>query len=121
MQNNNNKQNNKCKHCKKCKTYNVCRTNKEGNVVISYKYCDGLKDFHDQSDWLIRGQGEYVSSTNYINGKYLYLHRGCITNESNCIDHINHDKTDNRLCNLYECTQSANNQNHNNRTNKPRR
>ena len=110
----NNEDNTKCKHCKKCKTYSVCRTDKEGNQVCGYTYCEGLKEFHDQTDWLFRSQGDYISSTNYVDGKYVYLHRGCIINPSNCIDHINHDKTDNRLCNLYECSQLQNNQNHNN-------
>ena len=110
----NNKENNKCKNCKNCQTYYVCRTDKEGNQVCGYKYCKGLKEYHDKSNWLFRGQGEYISSTDYVDGKYVYLHRGCITNPSNCIDHINHDKTDNRLCNLYECTPAENSQNKNN-------
>lgn len=115
----NNKENTKCKHCKNCKTYEVCRKNKNGDVVVEYKYCQGLKEFHDHSEWLIRGQGEYVSSTiqfstNSAPAKFQYLHRGCIADPSNQLDHINHDKTDNRLCNLYECTQLENNQNHNN-------
>ena len=121
----NNEDNTKCKHCKNCKIYHEERTDNKGNKV-KFTYCEGGKEVAEMTNWLYRGQGGYVGSATKIklpnfdystndDGKYHYFHQAFVENPSeNCIDHINHCRTDNRLSNLFETTQAANNQNHNN-------
>lgn len=59
----------------------------------------------------------YLSEYGYIattlkNRKNLFLHRYLMNcPKDKVVDHINHDKTDNRKCNLKICTQKENMQN----------
>ena len=60
--------------------------------------------------WVYRGEkgfGTYIKCENGY--KYTYLHRLLLGEPDGlCVDHINHDKLDNRKCNLRVCTRSEN-------------
>lgn len=77
-----------------------------------------LEDFEIIKDYRWFYSQGYPSSWNKQNGKILRFHRFIM----NCpdgmvVDHINHNKTDNRKTNLRICTSSENNKNIKIRTN----
>ena len=78
-----------------------------GEFKIDSANVDKIKDLK----WSVMNTG-YIAS--YKGGKTTLLHR-LITDcpEGMVVDHINHDKKDNRLCNLRICTQRENIENSN--------
>ena len=96
-------------HCKQCEKHIVTRTDRNGNEV-KYTYCKQQEGIHKLSNWLFI-KGGYLRSTNYINGELQYFHYYFKENKSNQIDHIDGDKTNNCLDNLWECTAVQNTQN----------
>lgn len=73
--------------------------------------CDYDK-FNDVG-WSINFHGYAVSKNRDINNNLLFLHREIlgISNTDLITDHINHNKLDNRKCNLRICTKLDNNKN----------
>ena len=99
----------KCKHCKQCEKITVNRTDRKGNEV-EYTFCKQQEDVHELSNWLFIAGG-YLRSTNYIDGKLQYFHYFFKDDKCKEIDHIDGDKTNNCLDNLYECNRVQNTQN----------
>jgi hypothetical protein len=102
-----------CKHCTKCKDYEYVRYDRNGKLH-SFQYCEGGKDIVALSEWGIHQSG-YVKSTRKINlngiNKPRTFHRIFKKDRNNVIDHIEGNRTDNRLRKLREITQSCNSQN----------
>ena len=84
-----------------CKVY----TDKGECFIVDTDKYDTIKDYY----WAIGDKG-YVMSV-FSHNKQVRIHR-FLTNcpDNMVVDHKNHDKTDNRLCNLRVCTQSENSQ-----------
>ena len=77
-------------------------------VLIDLEYVDLVKKYK----WSL-ANGGYVH-----NPKVSYLHRFIMNPPENMVvDHINHNKLDNRKCNLRICTQHQNNMNSGKRKN----
>ena len=76
-----------------------------GEFKIDRKNVEKIKGFK----WSIMNTG-YIAA--YKDGKTILLHR-FVTDcpKGLVVDHINHDKKDNRICNLRVCTQKENCQN----------
>ena len=85
-----------------CKVY----TDKGEYFIIDSDKYDMIKDYY----WAIGYRGYVMSVFSY--NKQVRIHR-FFTNcpDNMVVDHKNHDKRDNRLCNLRICTQSENSQN----------
>lgn len=87
--------------------YGVCWTSNTNNKFYFDKEdYDKIKDYC----WFETSKG-YICSSG-INGNYnkkIYMHRLILDADKNkIVDHINHNKHDNRKCNLRICTQSEN-------------
>ena len=83
-------------------------TNKE--FYFDLEDYDLIKDY----TWFENDHGYIVSDNS--DRKRVRLHRlilgmGSLKVDKNVVDHINHNKKDNRKCNLRECTSSQNNMN----------
>lgn len=98
-----------CKYCNECKDFEYVRFDRKGNLQC-FQYCKGGAEEVKLSEWYIQKDG-YVYSTSTINGKKVFFHVLFKKNDDMVIDHINGDRTDNRLRMLREITPSCNSQN----------
>jgi hypothetical protein len=97
--------------CGKCNTY---YESSDGYMVCQVR--DGREFIFDKEDyelvkqyvWNIDKFG-YVLTNGYINKLHRLLLE--LTDENKLVDHINHNPSDNRRCNLRVCTQQQNHQN----------
>lgn len=93
--------------------YIIFSSNTNQEILIDKEDYDKVKDYC----WRVNKYGYVVTSmfnesTNKYN-KIVKLHRFIINCPDNMVvDHINHNKLDNRTCNLRVCTQSDNAKNH---------
>lgn len=90
--------------------YTVGFTKQNTPFVIDKEDYDKIRDYR----WTDNHDGYIATVINIGNKKYktIFLHR-LITNcpSDKVVDHINHDKTDNRKSNLRICTRQENNRN----------
>ena len=98
-----------CKYCSKCEDFEYVRFDSNGNLQC-FQYCKGGAEEVKLSEWYIQKDG-YVYSTGRINGKKQFYHTLFKKDNDMVIDHINGDRTDNRLRMLREITPSCNSQN----------
>ena len=118
--------------CKKCynrewykQKHNIKRTKKDGNKIIEYEDCAEMILYNNQCKevtrtiidlddinkvkvfkWCLDGRGYVINRTV---GK---LHRFIMDcPDDKVVDHINHDKLNNRKSNLRICTKQQNNMN----------
>ncbi len=98
-----------CKHCNNCEDFEYVRFDRKGNLQC-FQYCKGGADEVKLSEWYIQKDG-YVYSTRQIDGKKSFYHTLFKKDKDMIIDHINGDRTDNRLRMLREITPSCNSQN----------
>ena len=98
-----------CKHCNTCKDFEYFRFDRKGNLQC-FQYCKGGAEEVALSEWYIQKDG-YAYSTKGINGRKTFYHTLFKKNSEMIIDHINGDRTDNRLRMLREISPSENSQN----------
>lgn len=98
-----------CKKCEKCEDYEYSRFDRNGNLQC-FQYCKGGAEEVELSNWYIQKDG-YAYSTKRVNGRKTFYHTLFKKNDDMVIDHINGDRTDNRLRMLREITPSCNSQN----------
>jgi len=98
-----------CKYCNECKDFEYVRFDRNGNLQC-FQYCKGGAEEVKLSEWYIQKDG-YAYSTGRINGQKFFYHTLFKKDENMIIDHINGDRTDNRLRMLREITPSCNSQN----------
>ena len=99
-----------CRHCNEgCKDFEYVRFDKRGNLQC-FQYCKGGEEKVKLSEWYIQKDG-YVYSTSKIEGKKRLYHTLFKREEGLIIDHIDGDRTDNRLRMLREVSYSENSQN----------
>ena len=98
-----------CKHCDNCKDFEYVRFDRKGNLQC-FQYCKGGAEEVKLSEWYIQKDG-YAYSTGLINGRKVFYHTLFKKDKNMIIDHINGDRTDNRLRMLREITPSCNSQN----------
>lgn len=71
------------------------------------------EDYEYLNNWKWYCSGGYATRHSYIPYKTLLMHRVVMGNpDGKEVDHINHDKTDNRKSNLRICTREENARNH---------
>ena len=98
-----------CRYCNKCEDFEYVRFDRKGNLQC-FQYCKGGAEEVKLSEWYIQKDG-YAYSTKRIEGKKTYYHTLFKRYDWLVIDHVNGDRTDNRLRNLREITLSENSQN----------
>lgn len=98
-----------CKYCNECKDFEYVRFDKNGNLQY-FQYCKGGAEEVKLSEWYIQKDG-YAYSTSRIDGKKVFYHTLFKKDNDMIIDHIDGDRTDNRLRMLREITPSCNSQN----------
>lgn len=98
-----------CKHCDKCEDFEYVRFDRKGNLQC-FQYCKGGSEEVKLSEWYIQKDG-YAYSTSRIEGRKQFYHTLFKKNNDMIIDHIDGDRTDNRLRMLREITPSCNSQN----------
>ncbi|MBQ2832364.1 HNH endonuclease [Methanobrevibacter sp.] len=98
-----------CKYCDKCEDFEYIRFDRNGNLQC-FQYCKGGAGEVKLSEWYIQKDG-YAYSTGLINGHKIFYHTLFKKDENMIIDHINGDRTDNRLRMLREISPSENSQN----------
>lgn len=98
-----------CKHCENCGDFEYVRFDRKGNLQC-FQYCKGGEEEVRLSEWFIQKDG-YAYSTANINGKKRFYHTLFKKDKNMIIDHINGDRTDNRLRMLREISPSCNSQN----------
>jgi hypothetical protein len=93
----------------------VCLYNTKSEEVARAKIDIENITICKQYKWRLKNDGYVVTTTktNELPRKTTkYIHRWIMSEpDSKVIDHINHDKLDNRKCNLRVCTQTENSQN----------
>lgn len=100
-----------CKHCDTgCKDFEYIRFDKNGNLQC-FQYCKGGAEEVGLSEWYIQKDGYAYSTRKFIEGKKTFYHTLFKKDKNMVIDHVNGDRTDNRLRNLREVTLSENSQN----------
>lgn len=82
-----------------------------GEYGIGFTTNTNNKFYFDLEDYdLIKDNCWWEDSSGYIVSKNILLHRKIMNPKNNMIiDHINHNKRDNRKCNLRVCTKNENN------------
>lgn len=98
-----------CLRCDECEDFEYSRFDRNGNLQC-FQYCKGGAEAVKLSNWYIQKDG-YVYSTGRIDGRKLFYHVLFKQDSEKVIDHINGDRTDNRLRMLREITPSCNSQN----------
>ena len=90
--------------------YGICYYN---NRDDSYFIFDKDKyDIIKIHNWTARKIGKRIEPVAYINGKMVLLTRYLMNTPDNLVvDHINRNPSDNKVCNLRNCTQQQNNYN----------
>lgn len=119
----------KCKHCAQCEKRTHIRTDRKGNKT-TITYCKEQEAVFQLSNWVERSKGKYLGMTRRLSDEELAeLQKYFPAIESKQpyftsffkedpllqTDHINGDKTDNCLDNLYECSVVQNTQNRHDR------
>lgn len=100
-----------CKHCDNgCKDYEYVRFDRNGNLQ-SFQYCKAGADEVKLSEWYIQKDGYAYSTSRIKDGKKTFYHTLFKKDNEMIIDHINGDRTDNRLRMLREISPSCNSQN----------
>lgn len=99
--------------CGECKKYNqydltndygVCTVSNGNKFLFDKEYYDKISKYI----WSMTGSGYYMT-TEKTDGKYMLLHRLIMDCPNGMVvDHINHNKSDNRKSNLRICTNSQN-------------
>ena len=86
---------------------------KNSGEVCIFMFDDIHKHVVDSYTWQITNHGYVRAMKNapHKRGSIVYLHRLLMDAEGLTVDHINHNKLDNRLCNLRVCTKKQNAQN----------
>lgn len=98
-----------CKYCDECRDLEYIRFDRKGNLQC-FQYCKCGAEEVKLSEWYIQKDG-YAYSTSRIDGRKIFYHVLFKKDENMVIDHVNGDRTDNRLRNLREVTSSENSQN----------
>lgn len=82
-----------------------------GEYRIGYTTNSNKKFYFDLDDYdLIKNYCWWETTNGYIVSKNIALHRIIMSaGKDEIIDHINHNKLDNRKCNLRKCTRGQNN------------
>lgn len=87
---------------------------KELELTRGYKTIVDDEDYQELSKWKWhRSKNGYVVGVVYIDGRYknILMHRyimGLNFGDKQIVDHINHNKLDNRRCNLRICSNTEN-------------
>lgn len=99
-----------CKYCNNCEDFEYVRFDRNGNLQC-FQYCKGGAEEVKLSEWYIQKDGYAYSTARIKEGKKTFYHTLFKKDDNMVIDHVNGDRTDNRLRNLREITLSENSQN----------
>lgn len=86
--------------------YGIGYTDKGEEFWFDLEDYDKIKDYY----WRLDGSG-YLIANDKINDVYILMHRHILDNPDGIVDHIFHDKKDNRKYNLRICSPSQNSMN----------
>ena len=99
-----------CKHCDVCEDLEYVRFDRNGNLQC-FQYCKGGAEEVGLSEWYIQKDGYAYSTARIKEGKKTFYHTLFKKDNDMVIDHVDGDRTDNRLRMLREITPSCNSQN----------
>jgi hypothetical protein len=85
--------------------YALIITQKGEEIIVDIEDIEKLSEY----TWNVNVDHGYVNSR--TKGKTVYIQRVILNTNSQAIDHINHNKLDNRKCNLRPCTDYQNSMN----------
>lgn len=107
-----NKQGEKCGFCPIDYSFEIKGHIAVGHLADGTEFLIDIEDIEvaNKNPWYVNGNG-YLFHRQKPSGEPMYLHRevlGLTSNDERVVDHINHNKLDNRKCNLRAVTQSEN-------------